>query len=231
MGQGGPHLICVLAWRVKVVWLSPARISAQRFARPRRISRTGRWLRNMTIEFGHLVVSVLIPGMAYACWRDLRSNRIPNWLNAALVLSGLFVHGWLSGWTGIQQSFLGLLTGFSLLIVLWLMRAMGAGDVKYMAALGAWLGPEMTLYAALAGILVGGVISLGMVAYRRAWGRFANNMGLLVIKMGSARTAFGEFASMKDLTGPGKTAVPYAVPLTLGALGVLLMAQTGLKGF
>lgn len=181
----------------------------------------------MTIQFGHLVLFLLIPCTVYACICDLRCNRIPNRLNATIVLSGLFAHAWLNGWTGIQHSFLGLLTGFGLLIVLWLMRAMGAGDVKYVAGLGTWLGPEMTLYAVIVGILIGGVISLGMIAYRKTWGRFATNMGVLVVKMSSLRTAFGEFASAKDLNGQGNAAVPYAVPLTIGAWGVLLFMASG----
>lgn len=170
---------------------------------------------------------VLVPAMAYACWRDVREHRIPNQLCGLLVLSGFIVHGVVQGWSGLQHSMAGAAAGFGLLIVLWLIRAMGAGDVKYMAGVGAWLGPELTFYAVIAGILVGGLISVGMIVYQRTWSRFATNMGLMLVKMSSARTAFGEFASAKQFSGSGKAAVPYAIPLTVGAWGVLLFTQIG----
>lgn len=181
----------------------------------------------MAVGIEQFALFILVPAMAYACWRDWKEHRIPNQLCALIVLSGFFVHGVVQGWTGVQHSLAGAACGFGLLIVLWLIRAMGAGDVKYMAGVGAWLGPELTCYAVVAGILVGGLISIGMIIYQRTWSRFATNMGLMLVKMSSARTAFGEFASAKQFSGSGKAAVPYAIPLTVGAWGVLLFSQIG----
>ncbi|HPF38371.1 MAG TPA: A24 family peptidase [Phycisphaerae bacterium] len=175
----------------------------------------------------HLALLILTPAMAYACWRDLKEHRIPNWLCGLLVLSGFVVHGVLKGWSGLGESLSGAACGFGLLIALWLIHAMGAGDVKYMAGVGAWLGPEMTFHAVIAGILVGGAISVGMIVYQRTWSRFASNMGLMLVKLSSARTAFGEFASANQFSGNGKASVPYAIPLTLGVWGVLLFSQIG----
>lgn len=181
----------------------------------------------MVVGIGQLALLVLVPAMAYACWSDFREHRIPNRLCGLIVLTGFIVHGMLDGWAGLQQSLSGAAAGFGLLIVLWLIHAMGAGDVKYMAGVGAWLGPELTFYAVIVGILIGGLISVGMIVYQRTWGRFATNMGLMLVKLSSARTAFGEFASAKQFSGSGKAAVPYAVPLTVGAWGVLLFSQIG----
>jgi len=52
----------------------------------------------------------------------------------------------------------GLLIGFGVLIVPWLMHGMGAGDVKLMMAIGVWLGPALTLWSFLVGVLIGGLI-------------------------------------------------------------------------
>lgn len=181
----------------------------------------------MAVGIEHLALPILVPAMAYACWRDFREHRIPNPLCGMIVVSGFIVHGVLQGWAGLEHSLSGTACGFGLLIVLWLIRAMGAGDVKYMAGVGAWLGPELIFYGVIAGILVGGLISVGMVLYQRTWSRFATNMGLMLVKMSSARTAFGEFASANQFSGDGKASVPYAIPLTLGVWGVLLFSQIG----
>lgn len=181
----------------------------------------------MSDDFQFIAWMVPAPIMAYACWRDMREHRIPNPLCLSLLVTGLMAHALFHGWSGLLFGLGGAATGFALLIVLWLMRAMGAGDVKYMAGVGAWLGPELTLYGAIVGILIGGVISVAMIVQQRAWQRAATNMGLLLVKMTSARTAFGEFASARDLTSEGKGAVPYAIPLTLGAWCVLFLSQTG----
>lgn len=181
----------------------------------------------MAVGIEQLSLLILVPAMAFACWRDLKEHRIPNRLCGLIVVSGFAVHGMLKGWSGLEDSLAGAAAGFGLLIVLWLIHAMGAGDVKYMAGVGAWLGPEMTFYAVIAGILIGGAISVGMIVYQRTWNRFATNMGLMLVKLTSARTAFGEFASSRQFSGDGKASVPYAIPLTLGAWGVLLFSQIG----
>lgn len=181
----------------------------------------------MAGDFGQFGWALLVSATAYACWCDAREHRIPNPLCLGLIATGLAIHAASNGWAGVGFSLGGAAAGFGLLFVLWLMHAMGAGDVKYMAGVGAWLGPQMTLQAVIAGVLIGGAISVGMIVYQRAWSRVATNMGLLLIKMTSARTAFGEFASVRQLSDGGKTAVPYAIPLTMGAWCVVLLSQTG----
>jgi prepilin peptidase CpaA len=92
------------------------------------------------------------------CITDTLVSRIPNAAILAAVLSGLGYHTWSAGTSGFLFSLLGLMTGFSLLIVPYLMGGMGAGDVKALAALGSLLGVGATcqvfLYAGLAGGLL-----------------------------------------------------------------------------
>jgi prepilin peptidase CpaA len=79
-------------------------------------------------------------------WEDARTQRIPNYLTLATALSGLGFQFGAHGWPGLGQGCLGLCVGFALLIGFFLKGGMGAGDVKALAALGAWLGPLATLY-------------------------------------------------------------------------------------
>lgn len=172
-------------------------------------------------EFQHLMLAVIVPAMALACWSDYRRHRVPNWLNLALAVTGVAAQGVCFGWAGLQSGLLGLLTGFALLVVLWAMHGMGAGDVKFMAALGAWLGPTMAFYAVLAGGLAGGVIALGLIAHRRCWFAASANLGVLLTKVGTVKTAFSEFGSAQSLSR-ATGVLPYAIPLSIGTLLVVV---------
>jgi prepilin peptidase CpaA len=94
-----------------------------------------------------LVVPLLI-ALAMA-WIDMRTNRIPNYLTLGCALSGLGYQLGFSGWTGLADGFLGMVVGFALLIFFYWKQGLGAGDVKALAALGAWMGPQQTIYLAI----------------------------------------------------------------------------------
>jgi prepilin peptidase CpaA len=85
---------------------------------------------------------------------DLRSMMIPNWLTLFALPLGAMTHLAWDSWAGLYFSVLGAACGAGILLVLYLMRAVGAGDVKLFAALGAWLGPaaasEIAMYAIIA---------------------------------------------------------------------------------
>ena len=98
----------------------------------------------MNIEFWQLTWVLLVPGILWASWVDYKERRVPNRLNLAIILVGFTLQCVFNGWAGITTGTLGLLTGFGLLIVPWMMHGMGAGDVKLMAAIGVWLGPALT---------------------------------------------------------------------------------------
>ena len=138
----------------------------------------------MAPAFWQTTCAVLIPGILLASWIDYSQRRVPNWLNLALIIMGLAVQAWFFGWSGVGTGALGLLTGFGLLIVPWMMHGMGAGDVKLMAAIGVWLGPLLTLYSFALGAMIGGVVAVAMIlstgrlrmagrpASARAWTRW-----------------------------------------------------------
>jgi prepilin peptidase CpaA len=96
----------------------------------------------------HLMLPRLLPLLVLLLWaavEDLRRRRIPNWLNYSLVLGGIAQSFTVAHTVAPAQSLLGLLTGFGLTFFLFAIEAVGAGDVKLMAGVGAWLGPVPTL--------------------------------------------------------------------------------------
>jgi prepilin peptidase CpaA len=184
----------------------------------------------LAAHYWQLTLALLIPGTLYASWIDFAQRRVPNWLNAVLALAGLALQvaafGW---WTsgadgmrgGLGWGLLGLLTGFGLLIVPWLMHGMGAGDVKLMAAIGCWLGPWLTLISFAVGALVGGVVAGVMIYSTGRTVHAVTNVQTILTKMRRWDTAFGEFGGAKTF-GNTSQLLPYGVPLTIGTIGVLL---------
>jgi prepilin peptidase CpaA len=75
---------------------------------------------------------------------DIRRRRIPNRLMALACLAGWLASGTMQSWDGLSESVLGTITGAACWLPFWQLRWIGGGDVKLLAALGAWLGPAHT---------------------------------------------------------------------------------------
>lgn len=94
------------------------------------------------------------------CITDTLHAKITNIANLGLILAGTSYNLYLAGFSGLITSIIGLITGFLLLIIPYLMGGMGAGDVKALAALGALLGPVNVLQVFLYVALVGGAMAI-----------------------------------------------------------------------
>ena len=163
---------------------------------------------------------VLPPATVYAAVVDCRQRRVPNRVTAAVALSGLAVASWFGGWAGAAGALAGLTVGFGVLVVPWAMGAMGAGDVKLMAAIGAWFGPSLTLLGLGASAICGGLLAAIVILGGRRWSIVWANLKTIAAKCCRLETAFGEYGSAASLA-PQELLLPYAVPLTAGSLLVL----------
>jgi prepilin peptidase CpaA len=94
-----------------------------------------------------------------AVW-DLATRRIPNFVTFGAAIAGLAAHTYVAGAAGAGASAAGWLVGVACFFPFFALGGMGAGDVKLLAAIGAWLGPVPTVWVALYSAIAGGVMGL-----------------------------------------------------------------------
>lgn len=162
------------------------------------------------------LICLLSLALAY----DIAQRRIPNWLVLAGLVAGVScsllasqangIHR-LVGASGPGQSLLGALIGLLIMAPLYFLRAMGAGDVKLMAAVGAFLGPLPVVGAVLLTFVAGGVLSLAAALTTRSLGRVFDNLRLIALVAVSGR-ATG--LSLRDVPTTGR--LPYALAIAVG---------------
>ena len=151
-----------------------------------------------------------------ACVTDIRARRIPNGLVLLILASGfLFRVSSSQISTAILTSSAGCALGFAIWIGFWLLGLLGAGDVKFFAAAGAWLGPGPIWRAALMAALLGGV--LAVVTLLRQ-GVFRDSVEKTALALSSR--SLSVLVPTNDDVDIGKRHLPYGVALAGGALMV-----------
>jgi prepilin peptidase CpaA len=126
---------------------------------------------------------------------------------------------------GIAGALKGIAVGFALLLPLYLLRATGAGDVKLMAMVGAYLGPWGVAWAALFSFIAGGVLALAVALAGGTLGRlFANVRTMLYGTLLTAMTT-GKTTITTPAVSVGK--LPYGVAIAIGTMVHVVMVQRG----
>jgi len=150
-----------------------------------------------------------------ACLFDLGTRRIPNWLTFGATGAALAYHAVGGGAAGAAQSVGGWAAGVALLLAPYLLGGMGAGDVKLVGALGAWLGPHDTfwlaMYTGMAGAVAAVVVSAGHGYLRQA----LNNVWLLLAHW--RVNGLKPFPELTLATSRGPR-LAYAVPILVGTV-------------
>jgi prepilin peptidase CpaA len=159
------------------------------------------------------VVTALI-----ACATDLRTRRIPNAITVSSTLAAVAVQTVSGGIPGASHALGGALAGAALFFPFFALRGLGAGDVKLLAALGAWLGPVEVLWVGLYAMIAGGAIGLA-VALGHGYLRTAlTNIGAMTALWRTTGVRPIEGMTLADSTAPR---LAYAVPVLIG-LGLRL---------
>jgi prepilin peptidase CpaA len=158
-------------------------------------------------DTGALVVA------AGAALTDVKSARIPNALTVLGAITGLIAHGVLPGGAGALSSLAGTGAGLAVFFPIFALGGLGGGDVKLMAAIGAWMGWPAILSVALYTALAGGVLAVGVALARGYLGEALDNLRGLVRFWMIAGVRTEPSLTLAHGRGPR---LPYALPIFAG---------------
>lgn len=158
-------------------------------------------------------IILLVPLAGIIAYYDVRYRRIPNAFVLATLAGGLAINGIFGGLAGIGGSFMGCLVGFALMFLLHIFGAMGAGDVKLFAAIGALTGASLVIPTFIVVIITGGLLAV-----------------VSIIRTGAVKTTMNRVLQIFVGLLPGwqmpkfavptdrKHTIPYGVAITLGSI-------------
>jgi prepilin peptidase CpaA len=163
-----------------------------------------------------LIVAAVIDGWAL---------KVPNWITFPFILAGWVYSTAFFGWEGLGWSVLGTLIGLGLLMPAYAIGGMGAGDVKLLAGVGAWVYGTHTFYAFCWSAIIGAIMAVVMVLVRKAWSKHSSQFWMI----------FNEIITIKDpevlagIAAKRKSSMlllPYGIPICIGT--ILYFAWKGL---
>ncbi len=171
------------------------------------------------------VEAVLLALVLGAAVYDVRYRRIPNWLTVAGVLVGVALNGFLDqGRPGLLvSSLLGLAIAFGVYFVLYTLRAMGAGNVKLMAAVGAMVGWPDWFGIFVITAIIGGVMALILVIARGRVKKTFWNVAFILSELKGGRPAYMRREEL-DVKSPKSLGLPHGAVIAVGTLFFLAMA-------
>lgn len=155
---------------------------------------------------------ILVVLIAVATFIDIRARRIPNWLVATGAVIAVGYHALSPFGQGAIFTLAGLAVGMAALMPLYALRTMGAGDVKLMGMVGAFVGTAAVFNVVLATMVAGGLLALGVTAYKRMLPQLISNLRDMMIQTHIRRMGFG--TSIKATQSVGK--MPYAIAIATG---------------
>ena len=155
-----------------------------------------------------IILFIFIVFCAYSDWKY---RKVFNSSVVSAVVLGFGMNFFYGGLPGLGRSFIGLATGFSFLFVFYLLGGMGAGDVKFMAAVGCLKGLNFVLIGGLYGAVLGGVAAIVIMLFERRLVRTVKRIFISLFMLVTFRST--EVIKVEA----GKAAyLPYTIFLSLG---------------
>jgi prepilin peptidase CpaA len=159
---------------------------------------------------------------------DIRYRRIPNWLVLAGIVTGFAWNLYSSGWSGLGHAAAGFGLGFALYFPLYLLRARGAGDVKLLAAVGTITGPGNCFWIFLLTAILGGVIAMAVLVFRRRVGHTFFNLSFIMSDLTKFRAPYKSSEELDVTTSKGLR-LPHGAMIAVGVAAFVIMAQLGIR--
>ena len=176
----------------------------------------------------HYLLGATITFVLIAAILDVLTQKIPNWLTAPSALLAVILNSYLYGMRGFSSSILGLVTGFLLLFFIYRLGGMGAGDVKLLCVVGAFLGPKLVFYSFIWMSFAGGVLALILIIYKRAFSQTFCNLKILLL--GWVLRTPGKEADL-TIRNQALIKLPYGVAIAVGVLLAVWLKRIPSFGF
>jgi prepilin peptidase CpaA len=164
-----------------------------------------------------LIVAAVIDGLKL---------KVPNWITFPMIISGWIYSFALSpyaGWEGLMYSVLGTIVGLALLLPAYAIGGMGAGDVKLLAGVGAWVWCTTTLYAFVVSTIVGAIIAILMVLFRRKWFKHQAQFWMICTEILTVKDP-EKLAAIAAERKPSMMLLPYGIPIAIGTIAYFAVA-------
>lgn len=167
-----------------------------------------------------LIVAAVIDGIQL---------KVPNWLTFPFIISGwiysmaaygLAGEGWL---TGLGFSMLGTLVGLALLMPAYAIGGMGAGDVKLLAGVGAWVHVQSTFYGFCLSAIIGAILAVAMVLISKGWTKHKTQFFSIMNEIMVIRNpeTLATIAAERKST---MMLLPYGIPIAIGCIAYFAWA-------
>jgi prepilin peptidase CpaA len=164
-----------------------------------------------------LVVAAVIDGLKL---------KVPNWLTFPMIISGWVYSAAFSpfaGWEGLLYSVVGTVVGLALLLPAYAIGGMGAGDVKLLAGVGAWVWGTATLYAFALSAIFGGVIAILMIVVRRSWFKHQGQFWMICNEILTVRDP-EKLSAIAAERKSSMLLLPYGIPIAIGSIAYFAAA-------
>lgn len=163
---------------------------------------------------GYLNLGVVLV-TAIGAFTDFRSARLPNSLTYSALAMALLLRGALMGWPGLKSGAIGIAIAGGLFCVLFAMGAMGGGDMKMMAAVGAWVGSAHVVTVIVVIALAGGVLALiSTILNGHLLRTLRNIVQLVMYRLSSGLQPHPEM----NVQVPSSARIPFGVAIAMGTL-------------
>jgi prepilin peptidase CpaA len=169
-----------------------------------------------------ITAAVLLAMVAVAAVSDIRRRKIPNWLTLGGMAGGLVLQTVLHGLAGLLHSAEGLALGFGVYLAFYCLRAMGAGDVKLMAAVGAIAGPALWFQMFVATSVTAGVLALGLSLATGRLRQTVWNMAYIVMELMHFRAPYFRHPEL-DVKHGRALKMPHALAIAAGVAACVLL--------
>ena len=165
-----------------------------------------------------LLIALVLGAAVY----DVRYRRIPNWLTVTGAVLGVILNWFLD--PGLfKWSLAGLGVAFGVYAALYALHAMGAGDVKLMAAVGAVVGLQDWFGIFIITAIIGGIMSLILIAARGRVRKTLFNVGFILTEMKSGRSAYLANEEL-DVRSKKALGLPHGAVIAVGTIFFLAVS-------